>query len=97
MLRLEMDRECDRTRIVSEMPRGKRVPLNSRRLTLVHLRQLAEALELPAIGLTDKIRQEIEGKLQSSRYKVANVQVIVEVSSLIPWREKVGEFWRLTH
>ena len=52
---LEMDRECDRTCIASEMPHGKRVPLNSRRLTAVHLRQLAEALELPAVGSTDEI------------------------------------------
>ena len=89
---LEMDRECDKTRIVSEMPHGKSVPLNSRRLTVVHLRQLAEALELPAVGMTDEIWQEIEGKLQSSGYKVVNVQVIVEISSLIPWREKVSEF-----
>ena len=70
---LEIDRECDRTRVVSEMPRGERVPLNSRRLTAVHLRQLAEALELPAVGSTDEIRQAIEGKLQSSGYEVANV------------------------
>ena len=68
-----MDRERDRTRVVSEMPRGKRVPLNSRRLTAVHLRQLAEALELPAVGSTDEIRQVIEGKLQSSGYEVANL------------------------
>ena len=80
---LEMDRERDRTRVVSEMPRGKRVPLNSRRLTAVHLRQLAEALELPAVGSADEIRQVIEGKLQSSGYEVANVQVILEESSLI--------------
>ena len=80
---LEIDRECDRTRVVSEMPRGKRVPLNSRRLTAVHLRQLAEALGLPAVGSTDEIRQVIEGKLQSSGYEVANVQVILEESSLI--------------
>ena len=47
------------------------------------MRQLAEALELPAVGSTDEIRQVIEGKLQSSGYEVANVQVIVEESSLI--------------
>ena len=59
--------------------RGKVVPLNSRRLTSFHLKQIAEALELPATGSTDQLRQVIEGELESEKHvDAANVQVLIE-------------------
>ena len=34
----------------AEVPSGRVVPLNSRRLTAAHLKRIAEALELPVTG-----------------------------------------------
>ena len=62
-----------------EVPIGRVVPLNSRRLTAAHLKRIAEALELPVTGATDQLCQLIEGKLESARHKeAANVQVILQ-------------------
>lgn len=61
------------------VPRGKVLPLNSRRLTSSHLKQLAENLELPTSGSLDQLRQLIEGKLESEEHvEVSNVQVVVQ-------------------
>ena len=43
----------------AEVPSGRVVPLNSRRLTAAHLKRIAEALELPVTGATDQLRQLI--------------------------------------
>lgn len=64
-----------------EIPSGKLLPLNSRRLTSVQLRKIAEGLELPTAGSTDEIRQLIEGKLEEG-HDVHNVQVVVKESRL---------------
>ena len=62
-----------------ELPRGKVLPLNSKRLTCAHLKRVAERLELPATGSADQIRQLIEGKLQAEQGKeVCNIQVVVQ-------------------
>ena len=58
-------------------PRGKLLPLNSRRLTSAYLKQIAESLELPTTGSGDEIRQLIEGKLQES-HDIHNIQVVVD-------------------
>ena len=63
-----------------ELPRGRVLPLNSKRLTSVHLKQVAEKLELPTTGSADQIRQLTEGKLQEDR-EVSNVQVVVQEST----------------
>ena len=60
----------------SQTPRGRRVPLNSRRLTAVHLRQVGRALDLPTSGSADEVRQLIEGKLADR--DAQNVQVMVD-------------------
>ena len=60
-----------------ELPRGRVLPLNSKRLTTTHLKQVAEKLELPTTTSADQIRQLIEGKLQEDR-EVSNVQVVQE-------------------
>ena len=48
-----------------ELPRGARLPLNSKRLTAVHLRAIAKAMDLTTTGSADQVRQMIEGKLQT--------------------------------
>ena len=63
-----------------ELPRGRVLPLNSKRLTSAHLKQVAEKLGLPTTGSADQIRQLIEGKLQEDR-EVSNVQVVVREST----------------
>ena len=50
--------------------------MNSRRLTTVQLRKIAEGLGLPSAGSADEIRQVIEGKLEEG-HDVHNVQVVV--------------------
>ena len=54
-----------------------RLPLNSRRLTVNHLRYLAAELEVPTSASTDKIRQMIDGKLAESGKDVMNVQAVL--------------------
>ena len=61
------------------LPRGKRIPLNSRKLTVTHLKQIAKAMELPTVGSADELRQQIEVKLTSQEgCEVNTVQVIVQ-------------------
>ena len=45
-----------------------RYPFNSKKLTVAHLRALAEAIGLPTLGSADQLRQCMEGKLQTERY-----------------------------
>lgn len=59
-----------------DMPRGRRLPLNSRQLTAAYLRQLGEALDLPTTGSSEELRQQIEGKL--SEREDPNVQVVIQ-------------------
>ena len=68
--------------LVDTAPRGRLLPLNSRRLTSAHLKQIAESLGLPTTGSSDEIRQLIEGKLQESR-DVRNIQVVVDETPTI--------------
>ena len=48
-----------------ELPRGARLPLNSKRLTAVHLRVIAKAMDLTTTGSADQLRKMIKGKLQT--------------------------------
>ena len=47
-----------------EIPLGKLLPLNSRRLTTIQLKKIAEGLGLLTTGSADETRQLIEGKLE---------------------------------
>ena len=69
--------ERERTR------RGQYLPLNSKRLTAAHLRQIASALELPTKGAADQLRQVVEGRLQTDGYEAKNVQVALEDCTLV--------------
>ena len=68
-----------------ESPSGKILPLNSKRVTNQHLKQICEALVLPTTGSGDQMRQLIKGKLCSEEYgrEPANIQVLVSESSLV--------------
>ena len=45
-------------------PRGKVLPLNSKRLKTVQLQRLARALSIPTSASGDELRQLIDGKLE---------------------------------
>ena len=68
----------DAARDPEAQPRGARFPLNSRRLTAAHMRAIAQALDLPATGSTDQLRQCIEGHLHTEGREVSNTLVIVD-------------------
>lgn len=60
------------------VPRGGRpLPLNSRRLTGVHLQRLARRLELPTSASADETRLIIDGKLSEMGREPRNVQVMI--------------------
>ena len=63
--------ECD------ELPRGKMLPLNSKRLVLPQLRALALMLGISAKATVAQTRQLIEGKLIELDREPRSVQVIV--------------------
>lgn len=44
-------------------PRGRRLPLNSKKLTAAHLRQIAQSFGLPTGRSAEETRQLIEGKM----------------------------------
>ena len=71
-------RACD---MISEMPRGNMLPLNSKRLTAALLRQLAAALDVPNSASAEDLRQLISGMLEEGRREPMNVQVIVQKST----------------
>ncbi len=61
-----------------DLPRGRQLPLNSRRLTASHMRQIAEALELPTKASPEELHQLIEGRLDDMGRQSRNVQAIVQ-------------------
>ena len=81
-----------------ELPRGRVLPLNSKRLTTTHLKQVAEKLELPTTGSADQIRQLKEGELQEDR-EVSNIEVVVQENTVnlsYPLLMRKDCSWRLT-
>ena len=75
----------DAARDPEAQPCGACFLLNSRRLTAAHMRAIAQALDLPATGSTDTLRQCIEGQLQTDGREVSNILVI-----LVTQGENVG-------
>ena len=55
--------ETSRDVLTFKEPRGRRVPLNSKRLTVAHLRQLGKSWGLLAGRLGDETRQLVEEKI----------------------------------
>lgn len=60
-----------------ELPRGKMLPLNSKRLVLEQLRTLASMLGISVRATAAQTRQLIEGKLMELEREPRSVQVIV--------------------
>ena len=71
----------DDTAIEDTIPRGKVLPLDSRRMMSAHVKQIAESLGLPTTGLNDEVRQVIEGN--SKTPDIHNMQVVVEETQTI--------------
>ena len=65
-------------RYVELAPRGRSLPLNSKRLTVAHVQQLARTLALPTTASSDDIRQMTDGKLTEMGREPPIVQVIVQ-------------------
>ena len=59
-----------------EMPHGRRLLLNSQRLTASYLRQLNKALGLPTTGSLEELRQQLEGQL--AECEDPNMQVVIQ-------------------
>jgi hypothetical protein len=49
------------------LPKGKRIPFNSRRLPAAYLKLVGESLGLPTNGSKEELRQLIKGKLTTGR------------------------------
>ena len=58
-------------------PRGKVLPLNSKRLKTTQLQRLARALSLPTSASGDELRLMIDGKLGEMEKEPRNVQVVI--------------------
>ena len=71
-----------------------RYPLNSKKLTVAHLRALAEAIGLPTLGSADQLRQCIEGKLQTERDDPNVVVIVRDVEQILSLADSEGEFAR---
>ena len=72
-----------------------RYPLNSRRLTAVHLRAIAQALGLPTAGSADQLRQCIEGSVQADRDYQSIVVIVRErpkTEQIIVLADSDGDF-----
>ena len=64
-----------------------RLPLNSKRLTVSHLRRLASEVGVPTAASADELRQMIDGKLAEDGKDTPNVQVV------LPSAEPNSEFY----
>ena len=83
-----------------ELPQGARLPLNSKRLTAVHLRAIAKAMDLSTTGSTDQVRQMIEGKLQTDEARdISSTLVILTespiISTVLSLVVQEGSSWKL--
>ena len=69
--------ESEETRGVPSLkePRGRCIPLNLKRFTAAHLRQLGESLGLPVGKSGDEMRQLIEGKMSEREDPCVHVHV----------------------
>ena len=72
-----------------------RLPLNSKRLTVNHLRQLASEVSVPTGVSSDELRQMIDGKLTEEGRDTPNVQVVLlnaELGSEFFLEDEEGKF-----
>ena len=74
---------------------GKTLPLNSRRLTVSLLRQLAAGLGVPSTASQGDLRPMIEGKLSDDGHNPLRTQVVlreVELGTLVCLQDEAGVF-----
>ncbi len=64
-------------RTATERPRGRTLPLNSRRLTATTVQQITRALELPHAAPVEDTRQMIDGKREELGREPQNTQVVL--------------------
>ena len=64
--------------VVADLGSGRPLPLNSKRLTGVLLKQLARGLEIPTGSSGDELRQLIEGKLGDLGHDPRNTQAVLQ-------------------
>ena len=73
-------------------------PLNSKHIKLAQLRQLAEALELPADTSSANLQIMVEEKLRERERVPENVQLVVEVNSegseCLQLQDETGTFFK---
>ena len=72
-----------------------RLPLNSKRLTVSHLRRLASEVGVPTDASADELRQMIDGKLTEDGRDALNIQVVllsVDPSSEFSLEDEGGKF-----
>ena len=62
---------------VDSQPRGQALSLNSKRLTSMHFKCLAQALDVPTTAASADIAQMVSGKLLELEREPQNVQVLV--------------------
>ena len=48
--------------------------LNSKRLSVVHIKRIIEALDVPTGAAADEIRQMLDEKIRTKGYKPNNIQ-----------------------
>ena len=60
------------------LPEGRVLPLNSRRLKAEYIKAIASNMDLPTRASIDEVRQVIEGKLSESGREPRNVQVVIQ-------------------
>ena len=60
------------------LPEGRVLPLNSKRLTAVHLRAIAKELHLTGKGSLEDLKLTIEGKVREEGRDTVSVQAIVQ-------------------
>jgi len=71
------------------------LPLNSKRLTAINLKCIAQALELPTSSSLDEIRTLVDGKLTELGREPRNIQVQVQASGMIELVDAEGIFLQI--
>ncbi len=88
-------RACEPTIATRGVGASRPLPLNSKRLSTVLLRQLSRRLGLPVAAAPDEMRVLIEGKLDELGREPGNVQVTLEdvAHGTRGFRTTKGCFW----
>ena len=64
--------------VVEVLPRGRTLPLNSKRLTGPLVQQIAKSMGLPTSASLEDTRQMLEGKIGEMEREPRNMQVVLQ-------------------